>query len=88
MEKPNISDYHEVPSSTITGANYNYKRYSQSLENYIDYLEKEVKKLNKPAVSVALHREALERVNYTLTVHGKIDADTPLHRYIIKALEQ
>jgi len=33
-------------------------------------------------------KDALERVNHTLTLHGKVDANTPLHEYIIMVLEE
>jgi hypothetical protein len=54
MNKPKLMDYVEVPKSTTTETNYNYKRYSIALEDYIEHLESEVKKLNTPDVSVAL----------------------------------
>ena len=50
MNKPKLIDYVEVPKSTTTETNYNYKRYSIALENYIKHLESEVKKLNTPDV--------------------------------------
>ena len=45
MNKPDIINYIEVPTSTISGTTYNYKRYSIALENYIKYLESKVKNL-------------------------------------------
>ena len=32
--------------------------------------------------------EALNRVNNTLTVHGKVDSETPLHEFILAAIKK
>lgn len=51
MNKPQIADYVEMPRSTTTGVNINYRAYSCALEQYINYLESEVKNLNIQNVS-------------------------------------
>ena len=62
MNKPQIADYVEMPRSTTTGVNINYRAYSCALEQYINHLESEVKNLNiqrvincKPDIKAALN---------------------------------
>ena len=43
MIKPNISNFVQMPLSTNTGINVNYRAYSLALEQYIEYLEGKVK---------------------------------------------
>jgi hypothetical protein len=47
--------------------------------------EHQVKMLN-PIAAAPLLLDALQRVDHTLSVHGHIDADTPLHEFVSAAI--
>lgn len=49
-----------------------------------DYLEQRERKLEE---RVAALEEILGQINVTLVMHGHVDANTPLHERIAKALE-
>ena len=62
-------------------------RYSGQDERY----ENELKEYEANAKLIAAAPELLEalnRVNNTLTVHGKVDSETPLHEFILAAIKK
>lgn len=61
MKKPELRQFCKMPTSTMTGASYDYEAYSKALDDYISTMELEIMK--DIAFSFTLHSDMSARCN-------------------------